>query len=388
MSTAGPAIGVDAGGTKTAAVLVERDGAVLAREVLRTPAEDERAIVETVIRAAEAVATPEAVGVGIAAAGMVDLDGVVLYAPNLAWRDEPLAASVGAALDVPVIAENDVNAAAWGEFRHGAGRGSRQMFMVSVGTGIGVSPVAMRTPMGFAMSAGTLSKMTGGRFILGIGSGQADVPSYRRNWNVRGTSTLGLMRDYLTVIRALVRGETVDYTGPSVELHGAKLGINPPPQTPVYLTALGPEMLKLGGEARNFAFLGDGTFLTKPGFGIFITVGSANSSNSVRLVEVALDAGARTSYRVDKASEIDPAWLDGATTVGVTSGASVPEILVRDVLELLAQHGFGTVEEVRTATEDLMFSLPRELRADLKASGATPERPRREGRRSLDVQPA
>jgi glucokinase len=137
VSTAGPAIGVDAGGTKTAAVLVERDGAVLAREVLRTPAEDERAIVETVIRAAEAVATPEAVGVGIAAAGMVDLDGVVLYAPNLAWRDEPLAASVGAALDVPVIAENDVNAAAWGEFRHGAGRGSRQMFMVSVGTGIG-----------------------------------------------------------------------------------------------------------------------------------------------------------------------------------------------------------------------------------------------------------
>lgn len=121
---------------------------------------------------------------------------------------------------------------------------------------------------------------------------------------------------------------------------------------------------------------------------VVITVGSANSSNSVRLVEVALDAGARTSYRVDKAAEIDPAWLDGATTVGVTSGASVPEILVRDVLELLAQHGFGDVEEVRTATEDLMFSLPRELRADLKASGATPDRPRREGRRSLDVQPA
>ncbi|NNH07782.1 4-hydroxy-3-methylbut-2-enyl diphosphate reductase [Cellulomonas fimi] len=121
---------------------------------------------------------------------------------------------------------------------------------------------------------------------------------------------------------------------------------------------------------------------------VVITVGSANSSNSVRLVEVALDAGARASYRVDKAAEIDPAWLEGATTVGVTSGASVPEILVRDVLELLAQHGFGDVEEVRTATEDLMFSLPRELRADLKASGATPDRPRREDRRSLDVQPA
>ncbi|WP_421736059.1 4-hydroxy-3-methylbut-2-enyl diphosphate reductase [Cellulomonas sp.] len=121
---------------------------------------------------------------------------------------------------------------------------------------------------------------------------------------------------------------------------------------------------------------------------LVITVGSANSSNSVRLVEVALDAGARTSYRVDKASEIDLAWLDGVTTVGVTSGASVPEILVRDVLSLLAEHGFGDVEEVRTATEDLMFSLPRELRADLKAAGKAPVTPRRDGRRSLDVQPA
>ncbi|MBO3100477.1 4-hydroxy-3-methylbut-2-enyl diphosphate reductase [Cellulomonas fengjieae] len=121
---------------------------------------------------------------------------------------------------------------------------------------------------------------------------------------------------------------------------------------------------------------------------LVITVGSANSSNSVRLVEVALDAGARTSYRVDRASEIDLAWLDGVRTVGVTSGASVPEILVRDVLALLAEHGFGDVEEVRTATEDLMFSLPRELRADLKAAGKAPATPRREGRRSLDVQPA
>ncbi len=124
-----------------------------------------------------------------------------------------------------------------------------------------------------------------------------------------------------------------------------------------------------------------------PGCDVVITVGSANSSNSVRLVEVALDAGARTSYRVDGAHEIDLAWLDGATTVGVTSGASVPDNLVQDVLALLAEHGFSDVEEVRTATEDLMFSLPRELRADLKAAGAAPARPRPEGRRRLDVQP-
>ncbi|MBU4336852.1 MAG: 4-hydroxy-3-methylbut-2-enyl diphosphate reductase [Actinobacteria bacterium] len=121
---------------------------------------------------------------------------------------------------------------------------------------------------------------------------------------------------------------------------------------------------------------------------VVIVVGSANSSNSVRLVEVAREAGAGAAYRVDVAAEVDPAWLAGATTVGVTSGASVPDILVRDVLDLLATVGFGEVEEVRTATEDLMFSLPRELRADLRDAGAPDRRPRREGRRPLDVQPA
>lgn len=121
---------------------------------------------------------------------------------------------------------------------------------------------------------------------------------------------------------------------------------------------------------------------------VVITVGSANSSNSVRLVEVALEAGAGASYRVDRAEEILPEWLEGATTVGVTSGASVPEVLVADVLARLASSGFGDVEEVRTATEELMFSLPRELRSDLKTRGQTDTRPRRESRRALDVQPA
>jgi 4-hydroxy-3-methylbut-2-en-1-yl diphosphate reductase len=120
---------------------------------------------------------------------------------------------------------------------------------------------------------------------------------------------------------------------------------------------------------------------------LVIVVGSANSSNSVRLVEVALGAGADASYRIDRAQEMDESWLDGVTTVGVTSGASVPEILVNDVLEYLAERGYGDVQEVRTATEDLMFSLPKELRADLKAAGAAPARPRRENRTSLSVEP-
>jgi 4-hydroxy-3-methylbut-2-en-1-yl diphosphate reductase len=114
-----------------------------------------------------------------------------------------------------------------------------------------------------------------------------------------------------------------------------------------------------------------------PDCDVVLVVGSANSSNSVRLVEVALEAGASASHRVDTAAEIDESWLVGAGTVGVTSGASVPEILVRDVIERLAGLGFGEVTEVRTATEDLMFSLPRELRADLKASGEDDRRGRR-----------
>ncbi len=115
---------------------------------------------------------------------------------------------------------------------------------------------------------------------------------------------------------------------------------------------------------------------------VVVVVGSANSSNSVRLVEVAREAGAGAAHRIDAARQIDPAWLDGATTVGVTSGASVPEILVRDVLDRLATLGFGEVDEVRTATEDLMFSLPRELRADLRTGGADPGRARSDARRA------
>ena len=96
---------------------------------------------------------------------------------------------------------------------------------------------------------------------------------------------------------------------------------------------------------------------------LVIVVGSRNSSNSVRLVEVALGAGAAASYLVDYAREVDLAWLEGVQTVGITSGASVPEVLVRGVIELLAEHGYNDVQPVTTANETLVFALPRELRA-------------------------
>ena len=95
---------------------------------------------------------------------------------------------------------------------------------------------------------------------------------------------------------------------------------------------------------------------------VMIVVGSLNSSNSVRLVEVARDAGARAAYLVDDASGIDPSWLDGVSTVGVTSGASVPEDLVAGVLARLADSGFTDVEEVEAVKERMVFGLPRELR--------------------------
>ena len=96
---------------------------------------------------------------------------------------------------------------------------------------------------------------------------------------------------------------------------------------------------------------------------LFLVVGLANSSNSVRLVEVALHGRRRSaSYLIDYARQIDDAWLDGVATIGVTSGASVPEVLVRGVLEHLAERGWTEAEELTTAEETLTFALPRELR--------------------------
>ena len=102
---------------------------------------------------------------------------------------------------------------------------------------------------------------------------------------------------------------------------------------------------------------------------LVIVVGSTNSSNSVRLVEVSKEYGAKAAYLVDYASECKEEWLVGVETIGVSSGASVPELLVKDLLTWLAERGFGEVETVTAMEEHLMFAIPQELRKDLKAAG-------------------
>lgn len=102
---------------------------------------------------------------------------------------------------------------------------------------------------------------------------------------------------------------------------------------------------------------------------LVIVVGSQNSSNSVRLAEVAIEYGAKVSHLIDYAEEIQDHWFTDVETIGVTSGASVPEILVKDVLATLAEHGFRDVQEITAAEESLLFALPPELRKDMKAAG-------------------
>lgn len=102
---------------------------------------------------------------------------------------------------------------------------------------------------------------------------------------------------------------------------------------------------------------------------LVLVVGSKNSSNSVRLVEVALEYGAKSGYLIDYASEIKDEWFEGVETIGVSSGASVPEILVKDLLEELDRRGYGDVETVTAMEEHLLFAIPPELRKDLRAAG-------------------
>ena len=99
-----------------------------------------------------------------------------------------------------------------------------------------------------------------------------------------------------------------------------------------------------------------------------MVVGSKNSSNSVRLVEVALEYGAKAAYLIDYAAEVKDEWFDSVGIIGVSSGASVPEILVQDLLKDLAVRGYSDVETITATEEHLLFAIPQELRKELKAA--------------------
>lgn len=165
----GLTIGVDIGGTKVAAGVVDPNGKILATTRRDTPADDPRqteAVIADAIRAL--AADHEVVGVGLGAAGFVDADrSTVVFAPNLAWRDEPLRTAIEASVRLPVVVENDANAAAWAEARFGAGRGEDYVVVVTVGTGIGGGVVVdgnlLRGRFGVAAEIGHINIVPDGR---------------------------------------------------------------------------------------------------------------------------------------------------------------------------------------------------------------------------------
>ena len=133
------AIGIDIGGTKIAGALVDAEGQILKDLRVPTPAKDPNALVDAVVALIEELSKgQEVLGAGIAAAGFIDADQAnIIYAPNLSWRNEPFKAKLEARLSIPVIIENDANAAGWAEYRYGAGKGYKHMIMLTIGTGVG-----------------------------------------------------------------------------------------------------------------------------------------------------------------------------------------------------------------------------------------------------------
>lgn len=188
--------------------------------------------------------------------------------------------------------------------------------------------------------------------------------------------TAGEAPDHVTVVNSPDEADTVVVKDPSkvVWLSQTTLSVDETMETVNRLRTRFPELHNPPSDDICYATQNRQVAIKKVAkdADLVIVVGSANSSNSVRLVEVALEHGAKAAYRVDYADEVKQEWLDGVRTVGVTSGASVPEVLVREVLEALSEAGYRDVEEVRTAEEDLMFSLPKELRQD--AAGKRDER--------------
>lgn len=138
------AIGIDIGGTKIAGALVDAQGEIVAENRVPTPADNPDEIASAVVALIKELSEGQKViGAGVAAAGFIDADQAnIVYAPNLSWRNEPFKAKLEAQLDIPVLIENDANAAGWAEYRYGAGRGTKHMVMLTIGTGVGGAVIA------------------------------------------------------------------------------------------------------------------------------------------------------------------------------------------------------------------------------------------------------
>jgi 4-hydroxy-3-methylbut-2-enyl diphosphate reductase len=169
-----------------------------------------------------------------------------------------------------------------------------------------------------------------------------------------------------TIVNNPAEADTIEVEDPSklVWLSQTTLSVDETMETVNRLRARFPELQDPPSDDICYATQNRQVAIKKvaEGADLVIVVGSANSSNSVRLVEVALQYGAKAAYRIDYPDELRQEWLDGVKTIGITSGASVPDVLVQELMRELAHAGYGDVEEVRTAEEDLIFSLPKELR--------------------------
>jgi glucokinase len=215
-------IGVDIGGTKIAAGVVDQSGTILSETKVETPAKDPDAIASAVSTAVERLRQEhEVIAVGIGAAGFVDAArSTILFAPNISWVDEPLAKTVSARCGLPVVVENDANAATWGEFRFGAGYDVDDLVLITVGTGVGggivIDGVLQRGSYGMAGEVGHLRMVPAG---IRCGCGQYGC------WEqyASGTALVRAARDRCEVedpgsahLMALVDGDPSALTGPMI----------------------------------------------------------------------------------------------------------------------------------------------------------------------------
>jgi glucokinase len=215
-------IGIDIGGTKIAAGVVNNDGTIVETQRRETPAHEARGAVDAIVTlVGELRKRHEVEAVGIGAAGYIDAArATVLFAPNLAWRDEPLKQMVEDAVDIPVVVENDANAAAWGEFRFGAGADVDELLLVALGTGIGGGIVLggelFRGSFGIAAEFGHIRMVPDGR-ICGCGnrgcweqyaSGTALVREVREIASMRSATA--------TAILEAAHGDPDKITGPMI----------------------------------------------------------------------------------------------------------------------------------------------------------------------------